>query len=244
MDVRISSDPATDAARSVTDRLRQSEGDTGTAAIAVSGGSTAPGLFRAMSANDLNWDAIEVWQVDERIAPDGDADRNAGQLAILPATAHVMPVTAADVDVAAADYAARLPPRFDVVHLGLGDDGHTASWAPEPHPDAQRAITSTEAVFTIGPFNGRRRMTLGVGVVNAARLRVVLVTGEEKAEAVARWVVGADRHGGAWVDPTLPIAAVRSEDTVVYLDAAAAGELTPDMIDAIDVAPDDGYGRT
>lgn len=211
--------------------------DAGSAALAVSGGSTAPGLFHAMVGTELAWDTIDVWQVDERVAPDGDQDRNAGQLAILPAAAHLMPVTESDLDAAATEYGSSLPTRFDVVHLGLGDDGHTASWAPAPHPDVDRALASPDAVFTIAPFNGRRRMTLGVGVVNAARMRVVLVTGENKAAAVARWISGVESHGGAWVDTSLPVAALRAEGTIVFLDEAAAGSLP------VDADSTDGYGQ-
>lgn len=243
MDVRISSDPAGAAARFVVDDLRRRVLDDGSATLAVSGGSTAPALFHAMADGELEWDALGVWQVDERIAPDGDADRNAGQLAILPAVAHQMPVTDDDVGAAVARYASTLPARFDVVHLGLGDDGHTASWAPDPHPDAERALTTSDPVFTLAPFNGRRRMTLGVGVVNAARTRVVLAMGEQKAEVVARWLGGIEAHGGAWVDTSMPIGAVRSEDTVVFLDAPAARSAPSAVIDA-DADPSGGYGRT
>lgn len=204
-------------------------------------------LFSEMASTDLDWGSIEVWQVDERVAPDGDDDRNAGQLDALPATTHPMPVTDADLTAAAAAYAASLPARFDVVHLGLGDDGHSASWAPDPHPDAERALSTRDAVFTIAPFNGRPRMTLNVDVVNAARARVVLVMGESKAGAVARWVHGLGEHGGAWIDTTLPIAALDPHGTVLFLDHAAAVGLGPDAHDPVEYPVDaersDGYGR-
>jgi len=235
MDIRVASDPAGAAAEYIADRLRRAIDDRGSATLAVSGGSTAPPLFAAMSrsgrptADDggILWGRVAVWQVDERVAPDGDPDRNAGQLAGLPAEAHLMPVNEADPAAAAQSYAASLPPRFDVVHLGLGDDGHTASWAPSPHPDAERALVTTDPVFVIGAFNGRSRMTLGVDVVNAADERVVLVVGSTKADAVARWVGAVARRGGGpgWVDVTLPIAAVQAERTVLFLDAPAAGGL-------------------
>ena len=235
MDVRVSSDPAGAAARHIAGRLHHAIVDCGTATIAVSGGSTAPPLFEAMSQaeqprdgdGEIPWGGVDVWQVDERIAPDGDPDRNAGQLTALRAVVHPMPVTSADPVAAARSYAASLPDRFDVVHLGLGDDGHTASWAPAPHPEAERALVSTEAVFTIEAFNGRSRMTIGVDVVNAAVERVVLATGANKADAVARWVGAVARRGGGpgWVDVTLPIAAVQSDRTVLFLDAPAATRL-------------------
>ena len=250
MDVRVSTSPASAAAHHIATRLRISIAERHAATLAVSGGSTAPPLFAALAAEaEVGWGAVSVWQVDERIAPDGDQDRNARQLASLPADLHPMPVTAADLDDAAADYAATLPERFDVVHLGLGDDGHTASWAPAPHPDAVRALTSPAPVFTIGEFNGRSRMTLGVDVVNHAAARIVLVTGAAKADVVARWVRGARRRGAPWIDETLPIAAVELEHTIVYLDPAAAAALDPSEfteVDArgypLDMGPVDRHG--
>ena len=235
MDVRVSTSPATAAAHHIATRLRIAVAERHSAALAVSGGSTAPGLFAALAAEaEVGWGAVSVWQVDERIAPDGHEDRNANQLAALPANLHPMPVTGPDLEAAAADYAATLPARFDTVHLGLGGDGHTASWAPAPHPDATRALASSAPVFTIGEFNGNARMTLGVDVVNNAEARIVLVTGEAKAEVVARWVRGARRRGAPWIDPTLPVAALELEHTIVYLDPAAASALGPAEFTEVD----------
>ena len=261
MDVRISTDPTTAAAAHIVDCLARAVAERDAGALAVSGGSTAPPMFDAMAAASANatdtspgpvvtWGDVGIWQVDERIAPDGDADRNATQLTALAGVVHEMPVTAPDRHAAMREYARTLPERFDVVHLGVGPDGHTASWAPAPHPDAERALTSHEPVFAIGEFNGRERMTLGVPVVNAAAERVVLVTGASKAEVVGRWVHGTVERNGAWIDPTLPIAAVEPSSTTVYLDHAAAGALTP--ADYVDLDrrgdpshpdPDVGYRR-
>ncbi len=166
-----------------------------------------------------------MWQVDERIAPDGDEDRNARQLMALPARLHAMPVGSETVDVAAAEYAAQLPEAFDVVHLGVGSDGHTASWIPLPHPDASRALDSNEAVFTVGEYQGRERMTLGRSVVNGACWRVVLATGAGKASVIAQWVNGSRERGESWLDPALPVAALDPENTFVFLDEAAASDL-------------------
>jgi 6-phosphogluconolactonase/glucosamine-6-phosphate isomerase/deaminase len=253
MDVRVSTDPARDAAQCIVDRLRTAIDESGAAALAVSGGSTAPRLFAAMTsigdredARDrpgVAWHDVDVWQVDERIAPDGDPDRNATQLEALPARTHPMPVTESNTLLAAREYASTLPARFDVVHLGVGDDGHTASWPPRPHPDTDTALTTAERVFTIGEFNGRSRMTLGRDVVNAAHLRVVLVTGAGKAHPVARWVHGVHEHGTSWIDPTLPIAAVEPVDTVVCLDPGAAAELDDADFTVIDGGAAPGYGR-
>ena len=109
----------------------------------------------ALARADLPWDRVGVWQVDERVAPDGDPDRNANQLNGFPGRHHPMPVTAADLDRAATRYAKTLPERFDVVHLGMGPDGHTASWPPsDPVIDSERPVALSR------PYQGRVRMTL------------------------------------------------------------------------------------
>ena len=112
-------------------------------------------MLAALAWCVVPWEAVDVWQVDERVAPDGHPDRNANQLAGLPGRHHLMPVTARDLRRAAARYAATLPERFDVVHLGMGPDGHTASWPPgDPVVDSDRPVD------LCGEFNGRVRMTL------------------------------------------------------------------------------------
>jgi len=179
--------------------------------IAVSGGSTAPELFDALVRHDVPWDRTTVWQVDERIAPDGDVARNAGQLDTLPVRVRPMPVTASDLRAAARRYAATLPARFDVVHLGLGDDGHTASWPPH-----DPVVDSTRDCEVVDEFNGYRRMTLTPRVVNAARSRMVLTLGSSKAGMVERWMLR---------DPELPIDRVRRSATWVFLDPPAAAGL-------------------
>lgn len=160
------------------------------------------------------WEVVDIWQVDERVAPDGHPDRNANQLAGLPGRHHLMPVAARDLRRAAARYAATLPDRFDVVHLGMGPDGHTASWPPgDPVVDSDRPVD------LCGEFNGRVRMTLTPRVVNAARARLIFIAGDDKASAVAAWL---PRHP---VAAHLPIARVRRSGTVVVLDPAAAAQL-------------------
>jgi 6-phosphogluconolactonase/glucosamine-6-phosphate isomerase/deaminase len=209
MDLRISDEPAVAAAKAIARRLRDAARRRGTATLALSGGSTAPAMIGVLVAEDVPWQAVTVWQVDERVAPDGHKDRNALQLAGLPCTVRLMPVTGTDLRAAAARYARSLPDRFDVVHLGVGDDGHTASWPPGNHD----VLMSERRVELVPPFNGRRRMTLTPAVVNSARVRVVLATGAAKRPVITRWL-----HG----DRTLPIATVKRSGTTVYLDPAAA----------------------
>ena len=210
-------DAATDAADLLARRVRRAVRDRGRASIAVSGGRGPAAMFVALAARSMPWERLHVFQVDERVAPAGSPDRNARLLDVLPLPAgnvHLMPVEQADLESASSAYARLLPERFDVVHLGIGDDGHTASWAPgDPVIDEQRAVGVT------GTFNGFVRMTLTPGVVNAARSRIVLVDGATKAPAVRRWLLD---------DPTVPVQRLRRQATTVVLDDAAASELTVD----------------
>jgi 6-phosphogluconolactonase len=210
--VVVADDAAARAAHEIATRLAAAVTANGRATLAVSGGSTGPHLLGALAAADLPWDTIGIWQVDERVAPDGDPARNANQLNGVPGEHHLMPVTATDLQAAAADYAAGLPDRFDVVHLGMGPDGHTASWPP-----GDPVIDSTKRVDISQPYQDHVRMTLTPSVVNAAAARVALVTGADKAANVARWL--EDDGAG------LPIARVTPDDTIVVLDAAAAADL-------------------
>jgi 6-phosphogluconolactonase/glucosamine-6-phosphate isomerase/deaminase len=216
MDVRLTSSAAEAADHAgdwIARRLRDAVRRRGAAALALSGGSTAPALIAAIVAHGAPWEAVTVWQVDERVAPDLDADRNANQLAELPSAATVrpMPVTSTDLRRAARRYGATLPERFDVVHLGVGPDGHTASWPP-----GDPVIDSDRPVDLVGEYMGRRRMTLTPAVVNDARARLVFVTGRSKARVVAAWLRG---------DDSAPISRVRQWRTVVILDRDAASRL-------------------
>jgi 6-phosphogluconolactonase len=199
------------AADMVARRIRSAVRLRGSACIAVSGGTTPAAMLAHLAQMDLPWPAVTVLQVDERVAPDGDPDRNVTMLSALSSTAaHVlpMPVTAADLRRAAARYASRLPDRIDVVHLGMGADGHTASWPPgDPVIDALARVAMS------GPYQERVRMTLTPPVVNAARFRLVLATGGSKRPPLQRWLAG---------DRTLPISRVRRTGTVLVVDAEAA----------------------
>jgi 6-phosphogluconolactonase len=189
--------------------------------FAVSGGATPALMFDGLAAMDLPWSAVHILQVDERVAPDGHPDRNAVQLTehlltrvpIPEQNIHLMPVTAGDLQSAAAAYAQALGDGpLDIVHLGIGDDGHTASWPP-----GDDVIDDPRPVAVSHEYNGRIRMTLTPPVVNAARARMVLVAGESKAAALASWLEqGAD----------VPIARVRRGGTTVIVDADGASRLT------------------
>lgn len=212
MDLRIVHEPSVDAAASIARRLRDAVRRRGAATVALSGGSTAPPMIDALIAHDVPWASVTIFQVDERIVPDGHDARNAGQLSVLramPCEVRLMPVTVGDLRAGARRYGRALPGRIDVVHLGLGEDGHTASWPPgRPDvPDAERQVE------LVPSFNGFDRMTLTRSVVNAARSRVVLTTGVAKRPMVERWLSG---------DRSLPVSSVRRSSTTVFLDDAAA----------------------
>ena len=211
MELRISDAPTELAAAWLARRVRGAVRRRGRAVIAVSGGSTAPPLFDALLEHPVPWDAVEVWQVDERVAPDGHPARNSRQLEVLPAIVHPMPVTASDLDAAAADYASSLPERFDVVHLGLGDDGHTASWPP-----GDPVVDTRARCAVVGVYRGFERMTLTPPAVNGARSRMLLVVGSGKAPIVRRWLLR---------DPQLPADRIRRSDTWAFLDPPAATDL-------------------
>jgi 6-phosphogluconolactonase len=217
MDIVVAPDPqaaAQEAAARIARQLRNAVTRRGSATVAFSGGSTPALMLVALAELPVPWESTTVFQVDERVAPDGDPDRNAALLDVLrprAATIDLMPVTDDDLESASHRYATLLPDRIDVVHLGLGDDGHTASWPPgDPVVDAAGVVAVT------GKFKGRVRMTLTAQAVNAARHRVVLATGTEKATIVERWLL----HDGS-----LPVERVRRSDTLVVLDAAAAARL-------------------
>ena len=194
--------------------------------LAVSGGSTPWVMFRALADDSLPWDAVHIVQVDERVAPSGDSDRNLAHLrasllakAPLPAdNVHAMPVEREDLAAAGAAYAETLkalagtPPTLDLVHLGLGPDGHTASLVP-----GDPVLEIGEApVGVTGPYQGRCRMTLTYPVLNRARGVLFVVTGEEKADALSRLV----KH-----DPTIPAGRINAERAVVIADRQAAAGL-------------------
>lgn len=217
MEIRVAIDAAaaaTDAGHFVANKLRNAVQRREVASLAVSGGTTPAKMFSVLSALEVPWRAVTVWQVDERVAADGSPERNAALLDVFSAVGanvQLMPVTDRDLNSAARRYAEGLPARFDVVHLGLGDDGHTASWPPgDPVAD------QLEPVALSGEYRGTRRMTLTPPVVNGARYRLVLAAGAAKALAMRGWLLRNE---------ALPIERVHRTDTVVVLDEAAAGLL-------------------
>jgi 6-phosphogluconolactonase len=193
--------------------------------MAVSGGHTPWQMLRALAGEDLPWDRVHVLQVDERIAPAGDPDRNLVHLResllahapLRPEQIHGMSVEDSDLERAAQHYAATLeqlagsPPVLDLVHLGLGPDGHTASLVPG---DPVLRVSDRDVALA-GPYQGHRRMTLTYPVINRARSILWLVTGGEKAPVLPRLLAG---------DQTIPGGRVAQERAVMIADRAAASQ--------------------
>jgi len=201
----------------VADRARAAVAERGRFAVALSGGRTPWAMVAALAGEDLPWEHVSVFQVDERVALDSGPDRNLTQLlAALPpaaAPAEIAPMSVTgDLDDAAKAYAALLPRRLDLVHLGLGPDGHTASLVPG---DPVLAVADRDVAPT-GVYQDRRRLTLTYPALNRAREVLWLVTGEDKRGALRRL-----RDG----DMAIPAGRVQTAVQVLVADVAAAGEV-------------------
>jgi len=194
--------------------------------MAVSGGHTPWIMLRALAGEKLPWDRVHVVQVDERVAPAGDPDRNLTHLheslldhsPIRPEQIHAMPVEASDLELAARQYARVLeqiagsPATLDLVHLGLGPDGHTASLVPG---DPALNVTDADVALT-GAYQGRRRMTLTYPIINRACRVLWLVTGSQKIDMLVRLRKG---------DPSIPAGRIRQDRAVIFADRAAVGDV-------------------
>jgi len=197
-------------------RARSLVAATGTFTVALSGGSGPWQSFRLLAGEDVPWNAVEIFQVDERVAPMGDDERNLTHMkASLPEAAwarmHPMPVDSDDLEAAASQYAQLLPERLDVAHLGLGPDGHTASLVPG---DAVLGVTDRDVAITETVYQGRRRMTLTYPMLDRSRELLWLVTGESKAEPLRLLLAG---------DPSIPAGRIRAQRSLIVADEAAAG---------------------
>jgi 6-phosphogluconolactonase len=215
---------AEQAATLIASEARSAATERGRFVIAVSGGHTPWIMLRALAKEDVPWDKMHLAQVDERVAPSGDPDRNLTHLResllehapLPPDQIYAMPVESSDLESGAKEYAKVLeriagsPPVFDVVHLGLGPDGHTASLVPG---DSVLQVSDADVGIT-SPYQGRRRMTLTYPVLNRARRVLWLVTGAEKVEMLKRL---------SKADPSIPAGHVNQERALVFADRAAAG---------------------
>lgn len=201
------------AARFVAARAREAVQAGGAFHFAVSGGHTPWAMFGRLADEEVPWAQTVVYQVDERVAPPDDPDRNLGHLrealGSAPAEVRAMPVERDDLESAAADYASTLPAHFDLVHLGLGPDGHTASLVPA---DPVLEVTDRLVALT-GTYQGRRRMTLTYPALGRARQILWLVGGADKRGPLAKLLAG---------DRSIPAGRVEAGASLVMADQLAA----------------------
>ena len=217
---------ALEAAKLIAEEARSAVAARGSFVMAVSGGKTPWIMLRDLAQEDVPWNGVHVVQVDERVAPEGDPDRNLTHLresllahaSLRPEQIHAMPVEATDLQAACMRYALTLdeiagsPPVLDLVHLGLGPDGHTASLVPG---DPVLNVKEANVALT-GIYQNRRRMTLTYPIINRSRRILWLATGAEKAGMLARLQAG---------DVSIPAGRVRRDRAVVLADRAAAGQV-------------------
>jgi 6-phosphogluconolactonase len=217
---------AATAAEYVARTVRAAVTDRGAFTMAVSGGSSPWAMFARLAHEDLPWEAVSIWQVDERIAPAGDPDRNAVGLhraiGALPVTVNLMPVeqlvgnglggAVAEhelLDAACDEYAATLPEGFDLIHLGIGPDGHTASLVPG---DEVLGVVDRPVAVTSTAYQDRRRMTLTYPALGRTDQLLWLITGASKREALAGVLAG---------DPLYPASLVEAPRSLIVTDRAA-----------------------
>ena len=219
------------AAELIAAEARAAVANRGSFVMAVSGGHTPWLMLRDLAQEEVPWNAVHVVQVDERVAPSGHPDRNLTHLresllehaSLRAEQIHAMPVESPDLDAAAAQYAETLrrisgsPPVLDLVHLGLGPDGHTASLVPG---DPVLEINNADVGIT-GLYQQRRRMTLTYPIINRSRYVLWLVTGSEKAGMLPRL-----RDG----DASIPAGRVRADRAVILADRAAVGQRVDDSV--------------
>jgi 6-phosphogluconolactonase len=211
------------AAAIIAEQARSAVAARGRFVMAISGGHTPWLMLRILAIANVPWPSVHVVQVDERVAPAEHSDRNLTQirkdlLQWVPLNAeqiHAMPVEVADLDTATAQYAVVLqrlagsPPVLDLVHLGLGADGHTASLVPS---DPVLNVANADVAVT-RVYQGRRRMTLTYPMINRSRRVLWVVTGNEKSAMLARFMDG---------DESIPAGRVHRERALLIADGAAA----------------------
>jgi 6-phosphogluconolactonase len=196
---------------------REAAGERGSYSLAMSGGRTPWAMLAILSdSEEMPWADTALLQVDERVASPGSEDRNLTHLILglsmqNQSALRPMPVTQRDLDAAAREYEASLPEPLDLVHLGLGPDGHTASLVPA---DPVLEVTDRRVAVTETAYQGHRRMTLTYPALAAARQVLWLVTGAEKRDALEKLMAG---------DGSIPAGRVENESMTVVADEAAAG---------------------
>jgi 6-phosphogluconolactonase len=191
--------------------------DHGIFELALSGGRSPWAMLAILGdLEEMPWDKAELFQVDERVASPGSEDRNLTHMILglsmeHQSTLRPMPVTQRDLDAAAREYESSLPDRFDLIHLGLGPDGHTASLVPG---DPVLEVSDRRVAITGGDYQGHRRMSLTYPAIDAAGRILWLVTGPDKREPLQKLLAG---------DESIPAGRVHNGNMTVVADEAAAG---------------------
>ncbi|MDX5339103.1 MAG: 6-phosphogluconolactonase [Cyclobacteriaceae bacterium] len=210
---------AQSAANYLEQKIKETIKEKGSFSMAVSGGKTPWEMLKLLANASLPWTRVNIFQVDEREAPDGHADRNLTQLfktlegsgIITKVNIFPMMVTAENLSQACEDYAENIRTItgdgvLDLVHLGLGADGHTASLIPG---DQVCEIVDKDVAMTFGPYQGRNRMTLTYPLINRAKEILWVITGDEKKDMVQRLIAK---------DPSIPAGKVNQEHAILITD--------------------------
>ena len=213
---------ARDAAEFIAERLAQAVEMRGRASFAVSGGRSPWPMFEHLASQDVDWSAVHVFQVDERLVPVDHAERNwkrflENTLAhrIADANRHPMPVEIENHELAIGRYTRELsefagvPPALDVVHLGIGEDGHTASL----FVDDSLLGDTRHWVGVSRVYQGYRRLTLTLPVLNCARAIVWFAVGASRRTILTRL------HDD---DPEIAASHVRRDRATCFTDKDAA----------------------
>jgi 6-phosphogluconolactonase len=217
------------AAGVIAAEARAAVAERGVFTLAVSGGKTPWAMLKDLASEEVPWSQVHVFQIDERIAPEGDPDRNLthlhesllGNAPIPKENIHAMPVNAADPAESAKEYEQTLqefcgnPPVLDMAHLGLGPDGHTASLVPG---DPVLSVVDHDVALTdpVNLYQNRRRMTLTYPMINRSRKILWLATGAAKIPMIVRLKVA---------DPTIPGGRIAQEQALLLTDTSAAAGL-------------------
>jgi 6-phosphogluconolactonase len=225
MRIMIGKDPAAAAAMAaewLCERITEDVTARGRCVIALSGGETPWKTLEELITRQVPWHAVHVVQVDERVVAIGDPRRNFTRIheilckrgRLEEAQLHAMPVERPDADLAAREYGKTLtsvagsPPILDIVQLGLGSDGHTASLLPG---DATLKITDRDVAAT-EVHAGIRRVTLTLPCINRAREHCWIITGAQKAGRLRELLAGREE---------IPAARVARDNAIVFADADA-----------------------
>ncbi len=226
MEIRTFQSPnevAREAALYIADRIRENIAKKGFFTLAISGGRTPWEMIKELATQDLPWEKVFLFQVDERVAPDGHPDRNLTQLfksiqdSPLNTRLNIFPmhVIAEDLEEACAEYSENIKRitetgKLDLIHLGIGTDGHTASLIPG---DSVLEVGDKDVALTGNPYQGRERMTLTYPLINRAEKILWIITGEEKAEMLERLLQQ---------DPTIPAGKINQSHAIILTEEGAA----------------------